>query len=51
MTVAGLEGLGDEEARAAWKAIRASLADWAQPAAVEELRLRFVDLFPDSGVE
>lgn len=49
--LAQLEGLGDEEARAAWKAIRASLADWAQPAAVEELRLRFVDLFPDSAVE
>ncbi len=49
--LAQLEGLGDEKAKAAWKAIRASLADWAQPGAVEELRLRFVDLFPDSGVQ
>lgn len=49
--LAQLEGLSDEEAKAAWKAIRASLAEWTQPASVAELRQRFVELFPDSGVE
>ena len=49
--LAQLEGLSDDDARGAWKAIRASLAEWTQPSSVEELRKRFVDLFPDSGVE
>ena len=49
--LAQLEGLSDEKARGAWKAIRAALADWTQPSSVEELRQRFIDLFPDSGVE
>lgn len=49
--LAQLEGLSDDAARSAWRSIRASLADWTQPSSIEELRLRFVDLFPDSSVE
>lgn len=49
--LAQLEGLSVDKARGAWKAIRAALADWTQPSSVEELRQRFIDLFPDSGVE
>lgn len=48
---AQLEGLSDDEARGAWKAIRASLAEWTTEVSVAELRQRFVDLFPNLGAE